>query len=44
MARCLAGHFPGMQKSQYLSTLFQINSIPKGDMATSDTAADTPAQ
>ncbi|QND34673.1 amino acid ABC transporter substrate-binding protein (plasmid) [Sinorhizobium meliloti] len=28
--RLFAGHFPGAKKSQHLSTLFRINSIPEG--------------
>ncbi|NRP74953.1 hypothetical protein ILFOPFJJ_05876 [Ensifer psoraleae] len=28
--RLFTGHFPGTQKSQYLGTLFRINSIPAG--------------
>lgn len=29
--RLFASHFPGSEKSQYLGTLFRINSIPLGD-------------
>lgn len=42
--RLFAGHFPGIEKSPFLSTLFQINSIPMGDAPKSDTVAKSTAQ